>query len=99
MFMLCSRRSARKLECISAAMDRAMPRAATSVGQNLSLPVLSFRCSIMARLSHTTVSPSQRTGTLPDDGENSSEERSAGQECVSTCIYRWLQDNYKKKKT
>lgn len=30
---------------------------------------------MIARLSHTTISPSQRTGTLPSDGANSSPSR------------------------
>ena len=36
-------RSAAKLECISAAIDRAIARAASSAGQNTSRPTLSAR--------------------------------------------------------
>ena len=55
-------------ECISAAIDRAMPRAASSSGQNRSRPSRSARNSMIARLSQTTTSPSHRIGTLPSDG-------------------------------
>ena len=60
--------SAMKLECISAAIERAMPRAVSSLGQKRSRWVLSASQSIMARLSQMTVSPSQRIGTLPPEG-------------------------------
>ena len=79
MFMECLRRSAAKEECISAAIDRAIARAASSAGQNRSRPTLSARYSMIARLSHTTASPSHRIGTLPDEGANSAPPRRASQ--------------------
>src|SRR3546814_19283093 len=79
MFIECLRRSAVKLECISAAIDRAIARAASSVGQNVSRPAFSARYSTIARLSHTPASPSHTIGTLPEEGPNSSPSR------------RWLQ--------
>src|SRR4051812_40140715 len=60
-------------------MDRAMPRAPASSGQYLSRPTRSARNSTMARLSHTTHSPSHRIGTLPSDGANSSPSRRLSQ--------------------
>ena len=75
MFMPHSLRRLANPECISAAIDRAIARAAGSVGQKRILPVASFRCSMIASESHTTVSPSHRIGTLPDDGATSSRAR------------------------
>src|SRR3546814_7879143 len=74
MFIECLRRSAVKLECISAAIDRAIARAASSVGQNVSRPAFSARYSTIARLSHTTASPSHRIGTLPERSEEHTSE-------------------------
>ena len=74
-FMLWALRRFAKPECISAAMERAIARAPSSNGQNLSPPDFSLRYSMIARLSQTTVSPSHRIGTLPDEGANSSPSR------------------------
>jgi hypothetical protein len=53
--------------CISAAAERAQARALPSFGQTMSWR--SARYSTMARESHTAVSPSTSSGTLPV-GEN-----------------------------
>ena len=63
-----SRRSEPNELCISATIARAIPRALSSLGQKRSRPTLSLRYSMIARLSHTTVSPSHRIGTLPCEG-------------------------------